>query len=216
MTNNYRDEHHFIVSVFISFVFEGIFPLNSTKIPKIYNCTVWFHSNFDQIERFLNDSKMFKWFPEIIQWFSSNTTKFEIVQKFAFQIHKNSHPFDDFSSKIRKFQIIWTKFKIIQVRFETFPNDSNSFRQFHMFWSVFRRIPTSSTCIQKNSTTSGWLPVNVISVQSSFGQCRISLFVYWSVLPLRAPKCYMSNSGPFGLPAYYKSLVLIFPIYCRF
>ena len=163
---------------------------------------------------------MFKWFPEIIQWFSSNTTKFEIVQKFAFQIHKNSHQFDDISSKIRKFQIIWTKFQIIQVRFEIFPKDSNSFRLLHMIWSVFRKIPMSSTCIRKNSTTSGWLPVDFRSTSYQFnrfsGQCRISLFVHWSVLPLRAPKCYMSNSGPFGLPAYYKSLVLIFPIYCRF
>ena len=154
---------------------------------------------------------MFQRLPEISSDFLQ-TAKFEIIQNFVFQIHKNTHPFDDTSYKLRKFQIIRAKFQIIPVQFQNIPKNSNSFRLFQTTRSVFRKIPTNSTCIQKNSTISGWLPVSVISVQSSSGQCRISLFVFWSVLPLRAPKCYMANSRPFGLPAYYKSLVLIFPV----
>ena len=108
--------------------------------------------------------------------------------QFIFQIHKNSHPFDDISSKIWEFQIIRAQFQIIPVQFQKFLRNSSYFRLFQMIQSVFRKVPTSSTCIRKNSTSSGWLPVNVISVRSSSGQCRISLFVFWSVLPLRAPK----------------------------
>ena len=130
---------------------------------------------------------MIQRFPETVQSFSSNS-KIRNSSKIWFSNSQKFPSIRRYSSKIWKFKLIRAKFQIIQVQFQKFLRNSNYFRLFHMIRSVFRKVPTSSTCIRKNSATSGWLPVNVISVQASSGQCRISLFVFWSVLPLRAPK----------------------------
>ena len=83
-----------------------------------------FDSNFDQIESFLDDSKIFELIPKWSKdfkdyWFSSNS-----------EIRNNSTIcFSD------------------SVQFQKIPKNSNSFRLFQTIRSVFKKIPTSSTCI---------------------------------------------------------------------
>ena len=113
--------HHFIVSIFISYICEGNIQLNSTKIPKVHNYAVWFQlwpnwKLFRWFQNFRIDSKMIQRFQRLFSDFLQ-TAKFEIIQKFVFQIQSNSKKFRKIpivSGYSKRFEVYSRKFQRVR------------------------------------------------------------------------------------------------------